>query len=84
MAEDRTRQIVNRSQADRQTDNQVNWNLTRNCLYVCSRAGISKQPNAPLSLQDLIEKVMVLTQAVERERRQAPSTTSGILSQKLQ
>jgi protein transport protein SEC31 len=47
-------------------------------------AGISKQPNAPLSLQDLIEKVMVLTQAVERERRQAPSTTSGILSQKLQ
>ncbi|XP_062521196.1 protein transport protein Sec31A-like [Corticium candelabrum] len=47
-------------------------------------AEISEKPDFPMAIQDLIEKAMVLTRAVETERKQAPSTTSTILSHKLQ
>ncbi|XP_065841042.1 protein transport protein Sec31A-like [Oscarella lobularis] len=47
--------------------------------------GISVDPELPLSLQDLIEKVMILRKAVQMERQRQPGTTgSPKLAQKLQ
>ncbi|XP_041363036.1 protein transport protein Sec31A-like isoform X2 [Gigantopelta aegis] len=43
----------------------------------------TENSNAPLALQDLVEKVMILRKAVEMSRGQAPDIPSGYLSDRL-
>ncbi|CAG5125258.1 unnamed protein product [Candidula unifasciata] len=43
----------------------------------------TEDPNRPLALQDLVEKVMILRKAVELSRGSAPGVSGGVLADKL-
>ncbi|XP_019620179.1 PREDICTED: protein transport protein Sec31A-like [Branchiostoma belcheri] len=44
---------------------------------------ITKNPNSPLALEDLVEKVMVLRKSIELTQKQAPAVSGGVLAEKL-
>ncbi|XP_078577873.1 protein transport protein Sec31A-like isoform X15 [Branchiostoma floridae x Branchiostoma japonicum] len=44
---------------------------------------ITKNPNSPLALEDLVEKVMVLRKSIELTQKQAPPVSGGVLAEKL-
>jgi len=53
------------------------------CVLVCAVREKSAPSTTPLALQDLLEKVILLKKAVEKERKLYSSAESGNVSKKL-